>query len=307
VFAPPRLVPAVFVDRDDTINENATLPDEAFPGTWGDLYTPAFVRLIPGAADACKRLRDNGFRVVVVTNQGGVARGHATLADIEATNARLCALVDEESGARNVIDAVYAGPHHPDAVTRGFGGDHPWRKPGPGMILTAAHELGLDLERSWMVGDKARDVECGRAAGLDQGRCLRVGPEGAFADLASAADYILSEIGVATASGERVTVRLRATAGHPLAVADTRETVESAARAIAERTGIGLLAVRADDTSVTATLATHRLAAMGFLSELRNVTNRWYKAKHPGRVLWPQAGADDDTGAPGDASDGDTR
>lgn len=310
----PLPAPAVFLDRDDTLNENATLPPEAFPGTPGDLYLTAFVRLIKGSAHACKRLKDNGFRIVIITNQGGVARGHATLRDIEATNDRLRALIDHEAGATGIIDAAYSAPHHPDGVTDAYrAADHAWRKPAPGMILAAAKELDLDLSRSWMVGDKTRDVEAGIRAGLPPGQCLRVGPraQGAdFADLARATDHILAprppQHPVATA--DATTVTLRAPTGRPLTEPRTRATVEAAARAIAERTGVPLADLRLDDTSVTATLGTHRLAALGFMAELRRATNRWYANKHPGDLLWPTGQVDtpdDDEPWPGDWLDGD--
>jgi D-glycero-D-manno-heptose 1,7-bisphosphate phosphatase len=319
----PLPTPAVFLDRDDTLNENAALPPEAFPGTPGDLYLPEFVRLIKGSAEACKRLKDNGFRIVIITNQGGVARGHATLRDIEATNDRVRELIDAEAGAAGVIDAAYSAPHHPDAVTLAYRApDHPWRKPAPGMILAAARELRLDLTRSWMVGDKTRDVEAGIHAGLPPEQCLRVGPrsKGAdFADLARAAEHILSVRTAASGArtphapvrtNDTTTVTLRAPSGRPLTEPKTRATVAAAARAIAERTGVPLADLRLDDTSVTATLGTHRLAALGFMAELRRATNRWYAAKNPGDLLWPTGQVDtpdddDDQIWPGDWLDGD--
>jgi len=292
--------PAVLVDRDDTINENATLPDAAYPGTWGDLFLPEFVRLLPGAADALARLRDAGYTVVIITNQGGVARGHCTLEQIEATSARVRELVDEETGRSGVIAATYAAPHHPDAVVDHLRANHPWRKPGPGMIRSAARELDLDLEQSWMIGDKTRDVDAGINAGVPAERCLRISPdpgERRFATLADAADHLLRPPSVP--AGPATTVTLRATSGKPLTERATRTTVESAARALAERTGIALHAVRTNETSITVTLGAHRLAAMGFLTELRNATNRWYESRNPGDILWPTGqvdtpGPDDD-------------
>ena len=299
--------PAVFLDRDDTLNENATLPDDAFPGTWGDLYRPEFVRLLPGAADACRRLAEAGYTLVIITNQGGAARGHATIEQIEATTARVCDLIDTEAGrtpgGAPLISASYAAPHHPEAVVEHLRANHPWRKGGPGMVLAAGEELGLDLARSWMVGDKERDREAAINAGVPANRCLRISPEHE-PSLAAAADRILSaERG--PVAGPVTTVTLRATSGRPLTEAGTRATVESAARALAERTGVALHAVRTDETSVTVTLGAHRLAAMGFLTELRNATNRWYEARNPGDLLWP-TGQVDTTADPerdGDAPD----
>ncbi len=289
---PPR--PAVFLDRDDTLIHNADLPAEAFPQTPGDLYLPEHVRLMPGAADACARLADAGYTLVVVTNQGCVARGSAAIADVEATNDRLRSLLTDEGGPR--LAAVYAAPHHPQAVVDHLRADHPWRKPGPGMILAAARELNLDLARSWLVGDAERDIEAGINAGLAPDRCIRIGV-GGVDDLAAAAGVILDR--PAPLRGPASTVTLTAAGdAAPLADHDTRRTVEAAARAIAERTGVMLVTLELDDRSVTATLAAHRLAALGFMAELRRTTNDWYAHRHGGRPLWtrtdPSDGATDD-------------
>ncbi|MEL6330647.1 MAG: HAD-IIIA family hydrolase [Planctomycetota bacterium] len=318
-----RAKPTVFLDRDDTLNVNATLPPEAFPGTKGDLYLPEFVELIPGAADACVALRRVGYTLVVVTNQASIARGTASHDDIDATNARLMELLpDPDRPGDSLIERCYYAPHHPDAVVDAYRsgpgtqwpGDHPDRKPGPGMLLRAIDELGLDPARSWMIGDKDRDVMAGVNAGLDPARCLRVGDasilgerasDADFPSLAAAAEFILRRAHLDTASEtttredtieeaafelrlvEASTVTLRDPTAEPLADPDTRETVESAARAIAERTGIELLALETTSDAVTATLATHKLAATAFMAELRRATNQWH-AEHRGGLLWPE-------------------
>lgn len=299
---PPR--PAVFLDRDDTINENATLPPEAFPGTPGDLYLPDHVRLLPGAAEACRRLKDAGYLLVIVTNQGGVARGHATEADIHATNRRLCELLGP-----GVVDACYSAPHHPEAPIDAYRADHPWRKPNPGMVTTAAKELHIDLARSWLVGDKDRDLHAAIAAGIPELRCLLVGPKStSYPDLPAAADHILAHTegdlsspaspppGAQTdtlhrtpESGPVSTATLTASYGAPLADDQTRRTVHAAAEAIAERTGIDIQSLSLTDNAVTVTLATHPLGATAFLAELRRSTNAWHHAKH-GTDLWPTTG-----------------
>lgn len=288
---PPR--PAVFLDRDDTLNENAGLPDEAFPATRGDLFLPEHVRLLPGVLDACIRLAGSGFALVVITNQASVARGSASIRDIEATNDRLRELLTLDN--RSLIDAVYAAPHHPEAVVEDLRSDHPWRKPGPGMVLAAARELHLDLPRSWLVGDAQRDLEAGVAAGLPTERCLRVGSAGAYPGLPEAADHILTastppaapgSVPRAMSAAPASTITLRAHDAAPLADEDTRRTVESAGHAIAERTGVMLIDLKLDDRTVKATLATHRLAALGFMAELRRSTNAWYARRNPGQSLW---------------------
>ena len=282
------------LDRDDTLNENAGLPAEAFGGVPGDLFDPTYVELMPGVLDACRRLHAAGYVLVVITNQGCVARGHASLSDVDATNDRLRELLVDADG-HPLLEAVYAGVHHPDAAVEHLREVHSWRKPGPGMVLAAARDLGLDLGACWMVGDKERDVECAVAAGVPRERCFRIGDfaDADAPDLPAAADAILAA-DRPESRGRGTTVSLRAPSGTPLADTSVRSTVEATASAIAERTGVGLLALRCDDRSVTAELATHRLAAMGFMAELRRLTNRWHAARRGGDLLWPAADVQDD-------------
>ncbi len=193
--------PAVFLDRDDTLIANAELPDEAFAGRWGDLADPAWVSLLPGVHDSCLALRRAGFVLVVVTNQGSVARGGATIADVEATNAKVCELLPDPDRPHrphhphrpgsSLIERTYFCPYHPLGAVEPYNVEHPWRKPQPGMILAAVDDLGLDLASSWMVGDAERDVEAGQRAGIDAARCIRVGVDGELPDLAAAAARIL--------------------------------------------------------------------------------------------------------------------
>jgi D-glycero-D-manno-heptose 1,7-bisphosphate phosphatase len=176
--------PAVFIDRDDTLVHATGLPAPAPPANPGDLFDPALVRLFEGVGEACGRLHDAGFRLVVVSNQGSVARGAATIADVERTNARLRELVP-------CLDAVYFCPFHPKGTVPAFTREDPWRKPAPGMILAAAADLDLDLGRSWLVGDAERDIQAGLNAGLAPERCLRIGAGTRLADFPAAADHIL--------------------------------------------------------------------------------------------------------------------
>lgn len=151
------LSPAIFLDRDDTIIAcREVVPD-------GDLGNPALVRLLPGVLEGCQALKAAGFKLVVVSNQGGVARGKYGIADVEAVNARLNELLGRPPG---IIDAFFFCPYHPRGVVPEFTREHPWRKPQPGMILDAAAALGIDLARSWLIGDAVRDIEAGRAAGV---------------------------------------------------------------------------------------------------------------------------------------------
>ena len=148
--------PAVFLDRDGTLNREK-----------GYLYRWADWEWLPGAIEALAALKEAGRKLVVITNQAGVARGLYGPADIEALHRR----VNEDLAGRGLaIDAFYYCPHHPD-----FTGPCDCRKPRPGMFLKAARELSLDLSRSAMVGDKLSDVEAGRAAGLGLNILLRTG------------------------------------------------------------------------------------------------------------------------------------
>lgn len=185
--------PAIFLDRDDTLVANAELDWSAArpPLRPGDLCDPERLVLLPGALDACRALRRAGFRLVVVTNQGLVAMGGGALADVHATHDRLHALLADAAG-EPLLDAVYFAPHHPGGAVSPFDREHPWRKPKPGMILAAAAELRLDLQRSWLVGDAGRDLDAARAAGLAPERCLRVGADAPHRDLAAAAAHILT-------------------------------------------------------------------------------------------------------------------
>ena len=175
---------AVFLDRDNTLIHDP-----------GYLKDPAAVRLLEGAAEATARLRRAGYAVVVVTNQSGVARGLMAESDVDAVNGRMKELLVSGGGG---LDGVYFCPYlaGPDAVREEYRRDSELRKPRPGMLELAARELGLDLTRSWMVGDSSRDIEAGRAAGC---RTVFVGPGGQAAradavapDLATAAQHILA-------------------------------------------------------------------------------------------------------------------
>lgn len=146
----PRLEPGrtAFLDRDGTINES---PPE------GEYVTsPGALVLLPGAAEAIRRLNRHPAKVVVVTNQRGIALGEMTEADLSAVHARLEGELARE-GAR--LDGIVHCPHHE--------GECDCRKPGPGLFERAVREIeGVELAGAAMVGDTARDVEAGRRLGL---------------------------------------------------------------------------------------------------------------------------------------------
>ena len=159
---------AVFLDRDNTLIADP-----------GYIRRPDQVQLLPGVAEAVRRFRAAGYRVVVVTNQSGVARGYLTEDQLGAVHDRLRTLLRAE-GAE--LDAIYYCPYldGPDATVATYRRKSPLRKPEPGMLLEAAADHHLDLARSWMIGDSERDMEAGRRAGCRS--VLLVGSNGSDAD-----------------------------------------------------------------------------------------------------------------------------
>ena len=151
--------PAVFVDRDGVINELVSDPVSGQPES---PLRVDDVRLIPGAAAALRDLTDAGWRLVGVSNQPSAAKGLMTLTELHAIQARVLELLAAEGAA---FDDFRLCLHHPEGVVLELAGECDCRKPAPGMLLSAANELALDLRRSWMIGDTDGDVQAGRAAG----------------------------------------------------------------------------------------------------------------------------------------------
>ncbi len=143
---------AVFLDRDNTIIAN----DD-------HLGDPSKVKLLPGAAASIASLRRLGYRIIVVSNQSGVARGLFDEAAVESVNEEMIRQLKEQAGAH--IDASYYCPYHPDAVVPEYKLDHEWRKPKPGMLKAACEDFSLDIAQCWMIGDQPRDVAAGAAVG----------------------------------------------------------------------------------------------------------------------------------------------
>ncbi|HIQ37595.1 MAG TPA: D-glycero-beta-D-manno-heptose 1,7-bisphosphate 7-phosphatase [Desulfocapsa sulfexigens] len=185
--------PAVFLDRDGTINEQM-----------GYINHTCRFQLLPGAADAIKKLNDAGIPVVVISNQSGLARGYfpeeLLVAVHEKMNRQLA-----EVGAH--VDGIYYCPHHPEAKEERFRTACNCRKPKPGLVLQASEEMGLDPKRSYMVGDRWSDIKtaanCGATSilvrtGYGRGDELYIGPHQEIQpdfkadDLSGAVDWILS-------------------------------------------------------------------------------------------------------------------
>lgn len=179
---------AVFLDRDGVINRNVFNPAS------GDCEAPltaADFALVPGAALALRQLRSAGFLLFVVSNQPNYAKGKASVADLAAIDGRMR---QELAAAGVVFNGVYYCLHHPEGKVTEFSGPCACRKPSPYFLLRAMREFGVDAEPSWMVGDRATDVLCGRAAGVRTIFLSETGSESAAdcvaRDLEKAADFI---------------------------------------------------------------------------------------------------------------------
>jgi D-glycero-D-manno-heptose 1,7-bisphosphate phosphatase len=143
--------PALFLDRDGTLVHPRHYPSQ-----------PDELQLYDGMGDGLRRLQSAGFRLVVITNQAGLARGYFGAADLNAMHEHLA----RELARFDIkLDGVYHCPHHPDGVVPGLAIVCDCRKPQPGLLLRAAAEQQIDLPRSWFVGDILDDVEAGHRAG----------------------------------------------------------------------------------------------------------------------------------------------
>ena len=144
--------PALFLDRDGAVVEDTEY-----------LCRADDIVMIPGAAAVIAARNWLGIAVVMVTNQAGIGRGYYGWAEFKTVQRAIVAALARD-GAR--LDAVYACAHHPQGRDSFAHPDHPARKPNPGMLLQAAADLAIDLKTSWLVGDKATDVESAKRAGL---------------------------------------------------------------------------------------------------------------------------------------------
>jgi D-glycero-D-manno-heptose 1,7-bisphosphate phosphatase len=153
--------PALFLDRDGVV-----VVDTNYLGRVEDLET------IAGSTEAIARCNTLGIPVVLVTNQSGIGRGYYDWKGFQSVQAAIAAELVRAGGH---FDAVLACAYHKDGQGALRIDDHPWRKPNPGMIAAAAERMGLDLTRSWIVGDRVHDLAAGRTAGLAGGTLLNSG------------------------------------------------------------------------------------------------------------------------------------
>jgi D-glycero-D-manno-heptose 1,7-bisphosphate phosphatase len=152
--------PAVFLDRDGVLVEEIYY---AHTGEREAPLNPEDVRLLPGVAMALRRLADAGFALVVISNQGGYAKGKTTLRALWQAHERFVALLAEQGAS---LDGSYYSYGHPNGIVPYFSGPSLDRKPGPYHVLIAAAQLDLDCGGSWMIGDRNTDVACAVAAGV---------------------------------------------------------------------------------------------------------------------------------------------
>ena len=142
---------AIFLDRDDTIIEDP-----------GYISSPEQVKLLPGTAQALMQLKQMGYKLVVVSNQSGIARGMFTEDDLTHIHARMKELLATEGA---YLDQIYYCPYHPEGVIEQYRKESDLRKPNPGMLLTAAEEMDIDLGQSWMIGNAYHDTTAGKRVG----------------------------------------------------------------------------------------------------------------------------------------------
>jgi D-glycero-D-manno-heptose 1,7-bisphosphate phosphatase len=161
-------LPCIFLDRDGVINHD--------PGTY--VHETAKFLLIEGVAESLKQLKDAGFLLVVVTNQAGIAKGLYTAQDVLQCHA----LLQEQTG--HIVDELYFSPYHPD-YTASLG-----RKPGSLLFEKAIAKFGIDPAKSWMLGDRDRDLEPAKKLGM---QTIGIGP-GPFA----MADFLADSLADAT-------------------------------------------------------------------------------------------------------------
>lgn len=177
---------AVFFDRDGTL-----IPDPGY------INHPDQVSLQDGAAEALKELQLLGYKVVVASNQSGIARGIVSEDMLDRIHERLQEVLGQKGAS---LDAIYYCPYHPDGVIPKYRRESDWRKPKPGMLLAAADEMEIDLAQSWMVGDSGHDIEAGRSAGCktiliestrsEQGPTDKDGPDHVAVNLREAVNLI---------------------------------------------------------------------------------------------------------------------
>jgi D-glycero-D-manno-heptose 1,7-bisphosphate phosphatase len=151
--------PAIFLDRDGVINELIYYPEH---GIVDSPFTEEQFKLIPAVGEAINKFHDLGFKVIVISNQPGIAKGNLS----EKTFERIKDTMKKQLAKKGAfLDAEYYCFHHPEAKVERLKANCSCRKPEPGSILQAAKDMSIDLSRSWMIGDGLTDVKAGKEAG----------------------------------------------------------------------------------------------------------------------------------------------
>ena len=177
---------AVFLDRDGTIIEDVGYLDEC-----------SKIKFLPKVSEAIKLLNKNGFKVIITTNQAGVARGYFTEQTVEEINRYIQESLVKQGA---IIDKTYYCPHHIEGIIKQYSKECHCRKPNPGMMEKAAREFDIDLKGSFVIGDKITDIEAGYRGGcrtvllVDKGspdRETALMAEHIAADLYEAASWLI--------------------------------------------------------------------------------------------------------------------
>jgi D-glycero-D-manno-heptose 1,7-bisphosphate phosphatase len=225
---------AVFLNRDSTLIEHNEC-----------VSCPAQVRLVAGVAEALIKLRGAGFKLVVVTNRSEVARGELTEGEVEEVHEEMKVQLTRAGGA---VDGVYYCPYldGPKAVVEPYRRDSPLRKPKPGMLLRAAHELGIDLKNSWMIGAMVRDIQAAHSAGCRavllgdaSSRDLAVQPDHFAGTLEQAANWVIEQQKKETRMTTSPEPNKRSTEIDPAVVEEIRDMLRQKQR-LAERDDFSL-------------------------------------------------------------------
>jgi len=143
---------AVFLDRDGVINADT-----------GYTFAVSDLKLLPRAAEGLKDLHGMGYKLIVITNQSGVARGFFTLDDVERFHGALQEALQAQAGVK--IDRFYSCPHHPEGKVAAFAENCRCRKPETGNVLQAIADYQIDISKSFFIGDKISDMDCALRAG----------------------------------------------------------------------------------------------------------------------------------------------
>ena len=150
---------AIFLDRDGVVNELVYFQEQ---GIIDSPFIPEQFHLCPEIPRAIKRFQNTGYKVIIVSNQPGIAKGHMT----QNTFNRIDETMKAQLGKEGVyLDGVYYCLHHPEAIIKHYRLDCTCRKPKPGLILKAAQELDIDISQSWFIGDNLTDIKAGKNAG----------------------------------------------------------------------------------------------------------------------------------------------